>query len=49
VILQEPTDAGLIDNLTSLRQQFKLFTERMDSLRSENLLDLVPELAELLL
>lgn len=48
VISQEPTEIEVVDNLQNLRRQFKIFTARMDKLRNENLLELVPELASLM-
>jgi hypothetical protein len=54
VISGQPTTAEfgnkqpLEVTLQQLRSQFKIFTERMDSLRRENLLDIVPELSEML-
>ena len=45
-LTQESSDSA--DTVALQRQQFKIYTQRLDQLRGESLLDLVPQLAPLL-
>ena len=43
-----PAGVEFDNYLQSLRHRFKIFTKRLDTLRDENLLEIVPELSTML-